>query len=262
MVGLLVRVGKAKLLVLLRNLLLLRALLRELLRLLLLWVGKLLLLLLVGEHLRLLTGKRVLLLLLLLLERKLRRRLWVLLLELPKLLLLLLVLLLLKRQLLRGQWRLRLLLLRVELLELARWLLLWLSLIRVLRLVSHRELRLLLLHGLREVVCEADGAVGRLVLGRPLRVGIWRKRPHEHAVVRVARGVLRRPRLSPHPCMVFCQRGHRHQRRHGQERPPELHYSGRCWSGASHAFKSYTQRPQPTQSFHETTGTCDDVHTL
>lgn len=35
MVGLLVRVGKAKLLVLLRNLLLLRALLRELLRLLL-----------------------------------------------------------------------------------------------------------------------------------------------------------------------------------------------------------------------------------
>lgn len=217
--------------------------------------------LLAREHLRLLTGKRVLLLLLL--ERKLRQRLGVLLLELPKLLLLLLVLLLLKRQLLRGQRRLRLLLRRVELLELARWLLRWLSLIRVLWLVSHRELRLLLLRGLREVICEADGAVGRLVLGRPLRVSIWRKRPHEHAVVGVARGVLRRPRLSPHPCMVFCLRGRQRQRRHGQESPPELHYSGRCRSGASsHAFKLYTQRPQRTQSFHETTGTCDDVHTL
>lgn len=158
--------------------------------------------LLAREHLRLLTGKRVLLLLLL--ERKLRQWLWVLLLELPKLLLLLLVLLLLKRQLLRGQRRLRLLLRRVELLELARWLLRWLSLIRVLWLVAHRELRWLLLHGLREVVCEADGAVGRLVLGRGLRVGIGRECPHEHAVVWVARGVLRRPRLTPHPCMVLC----------------------------------------------------------
>lgn len=163
--------------------------------------------------------------------------------ELSKLLLLLLVLLLLKRQLLRRQWRLRLLLLRIELLELAWWLLLRLSLIRVLWLVAHRELRLLLLCWLCEVVCEADGAVGRLVLGRPLRVRIWWKRPHEHAVVRVARGVLRRPRLTPHPCMVLCQCGRQRQHRHGHERPPELHYSGRCWSGSSHAFKLYTKMP-------------------
>lgn len=150
----------------------------------------------------LLTGKRMLLLLLL--KRKLWQRLWVLLLELPKLLLLLLVLLLLKRKLLRGQWGLCLLLLRIELLELALWLLLRLSLIRVLWLVAHRELRCLLLHGLREVVCEADRAVGRLVLGRRLRVGIGRECPHEHAVVWVARRVLRRPRLTPHPWMVLC----------------------------------------------------------
>lgn len=207
MVGLLVRVGKAELLALLRNLLLLllRMLLRELLRLLLqLGVDERLLLLLVAERLRLLTRKRVLLLLLLLLKRKLWQRLWVLLLKLPKLLLL--VLLLLKRELLGGQWGLclLLLLLRIELLELALWLLLRLSLIRVLWLVAHRELRWLLLHGLRKVVCEADGAVGRLVLGRGLRVGIGRECPHEHAVVWVARGVLRRPRLTPHPCMVLC----------------------------------------------------------